>query len=112
MVAARVLGWTNVGLGNILQERFGVTVNKKMQRADWGHRPLSPEQIAYAREDTHYLLALRDLQFTELERTGRLEEAREEFRRLARIEPAARRFDPDAYWHIEGARELLEEGVR
>ncbi|MCL4396131.1 MAG: ribonuclease D [Chloroflexi bacterium] len=106
MIAARVLGWKNVGLGNILQERFGITLNKKMQRADWGHRPLSPEHLAYAREDTHYLIALRDLQLAELERLGRLEEAREEFERLTRVEPTPRRFDPDAYWNIPGARDL------
>lgn len=106
MIAARVLGWKNIGLGNILQERFGVTLNKKMQRADWGHRPLTAEQIAYAREDTHYLLALRDLQMAELERTGRLEEAREEFERLTHVEPTPRRFDADAYWNMDGARDL------
>jgi ribonuclease D len=111
MVAARILGWKNVGLGNILQEHFGVTLNKKMQRADWGRRPLLPEQMAYAREDTHYLLALRDVQLGELERLGRLEEAREEFERLTRVQPAARRFDPDAYWNIAGARELDRVGL-
>ena len=106
MIAARILGWANVGLGNILQERFGITLNKKMQRADWGHRPLTAEQIAYAREDTHYLLALRDLQIQELENLGRLEEAREEFARLTRVEPTPRRFDPDAYWNLDGAHDL------
>jgi len=106
MIAARILGWQNVGLGNTLQERFRITLNKKMQRADWGHRPLSAEQMAYAREDTHYLLRLRDLQREELRRQGRLEEAREEFERLTRVEPSPRRFDPDAYWHITGARDL------
>jgi ribonuclease D len=111
MIAARILGWKNVGLGNILQERFGVTLNKKMQRADWGHRPLTTEQISYAREDTHYLPALRDLQLNELERLGRLEEAREEFDRLTRIEGAERRFDPDAYWNITGARDLDRAGL-
>jgi ribonuclease D len=113
MIAARILGWKNVGLGNILQERFGVTLNKKMQRADWGRRPLTPAQIAYAREDTHYLLALRDLQVGELEQAGRLEEAREEFERLTRVEPTPRTFDPDGYWNMDGARELtpVELGV-
>lgn len=106
MIAARILGWANVGLGSILQERFGVSLNKRMQRADWGHRPLSVEQIAYAREDTHYLLALRDIQLAELARLGRLEEAREEFARLANVQPAVRRFDPDAYGNLEGARDL------
>jgi ribonuclease D len=106
MVAARVLGWKNVGLGSILQEHFGITLNKKMQRADWGRRPLTSEQVAYAREDTHYLLALRDLQQAELERTGRLEEAREEFERLTHVAPAQRHFDPDGYWNLDGARDL------
>lgn len=106
MIAARILGWTKVGLGNILQARFGVTLNKKMQRADWGRRPLTAEQLAYARADTRYLLALRDLQMAELESWGRVEEAREEFERLTRIEPTPRRFDPDGYWHLKGAREL------
>jgi ribonuclease D len=106
MVAARILGWTNVGLGNILTERFGVTLNKKMQRADWSQRPLSAAQLAYAREDTHYLLALRDAQRAELEKVGRLEEAREEFERLTRVEPTPRPFDPQAYWNIKGAHTL------
>ncbi len=111
MIAARILGWKNVGLGNILQERFGVTLNKKMQRADWGHRPLTAEQIAYAREDTHYLLALRDVQIEELNRLDRMDEAREEFERLTRVQAAARRFDPDAYWSIAGARDLDKGGL-
>lgn len=106
MVAARILGWKSVGLANILQERFGVTLNKKFQRADWGHRPLSDEQLDYAREDTHYLLALRDVQLAELERLHRLEEAREEFERLTRVEPNPRQFDPDGYAKIKGARDL------
>lgn len=111
MIAARILGWKNVGLGNILQEKFDVTLNKKMQRADWGARPLTEEQIAYAREDTCHLLALRDLQIDELEQAGRMEEAREEFARLALVEPTLRKFDPDAYWHIDGARKLNSVGL-
>ena len=33
-------------------------MNKKYQRADWKRRPLTPEQLDYARLDTHYLVAL------------------------------------------------------
>ncbi len=106
MIAARILGWKNVGLGSILLDRFDVTLNKKLQRADWGRRPLTLEELTYAREDTHYLLALRDLQIAELQRLGRLDEAREEFERLTRVEPTPRQFDPNGYWNVKGARDL------
>jgi exosome complex exonuclease RRP6 len=34
--------------------------NKKYQMADWRVRPLPPEMLHYAREDTHYLLYIFD----------------------------------------------------
>jgi ribonuclease D len=110
-MVARILGWKNVGLGNILQERFGVMLNKKLQRADWGHRSLTAEELTYGREDTHYLLALRDLQLAELQRLERLDEAREEFERLTRVEPTPRHFDPEGYWNVKGARELEPQAL-
>jgi ribonuclease D len=106
MVAARILGWKHVGLGSILEEHFGVKLDKRFQRADWGQRPLAPELIDYARDDTHYLLPLYDLQHAALERAGRLDEARAEFERLTRVSWSEREFDPDRYRSLEGAREL------
>ena len=108
MTAARTLGWPQVGLAAILDARFGVAMSKKHQKADWQRRPLSQEQLDYARLDTHYLLALRDLQIEALTAAGRLDEATEEFARVARppveAEPAA---DPAMrFWRVSGAREL------
>ena len=91
MSAARTLGWPQVGLAAILDTHFGVTMNKKYQRADWKRRPLTPEQLDYARLDTHYLVALRDKQLQALTESGRWPEAHEEFERLARL-----RGDPDS----------------
>ncbi len=107
MVAARSLGWSQLGLGAILEERFGVKLNKKFQRADWGHRPLTFEQLDYARFDTHYLLPLRELQLQELTAANRWSEAREEFARFARmrVTPAPAP-DPDAFWRVNGAKDL------
>ncbi|MBI4753730.1 HRDC domain-containing protein [Candidatus Desantisbacteria bacterium] len=106
MIAARILGWKNVGLGSILQERFGIILNKKMQRSNWGHRPLTTEQISYASNDTHYLIALRNLQISELKRLGRLEEAYERFEQLTHVQATVRHFNPDAYLNITGAKDL------
>ena len=35
MISARVLGWKRYGLGSILQDRFNVQLNKRMQRYNW-----------------------------------------------------------------------------
>ena len=79
MQAARVLGYQFVGLDNLLQEKFGVKMDKRHQKADWGARPLTPAQIDYARFDTHYLFRLRDLLEYELHEKDRLGLALEDF---------------------------------
>jgi ribonuclease D len=61
MQAARILGYPFVGLDNILLEKFDIKIDKRHQKADWGARPLTPQQIDYARQDTRYLFQLRDL---------------------------------------------------
>lgn len=106
MVAARTLGWPQIGLAPLLEIHFGVKVNKKHQRANWGQRPLTPDLLDYARQDTRYLFALRDIQERELEAAGRRTEADEEFARLARLRPAPAPPDPDAFWRVTGARDL------
>ena len=59
MVAARILGRDGVGLGAMLEAEFGLHLDKRYQRANWGERPLKPALLAYARLDSHYLVALR-----------------------------------------------------
>jgi ribonuclease D len=110
MIAARTLGWPQMGLAAILEERFGVKMNKRYQRANWGQRPLTPELLDYARLDTHYLFALRDVLVKELAAAGRMEEAREEFDRLARAAPVPDDgVAPDDFWRVNGARDLLPQ---
>jgi ribonuclease D len=82
----RVLGYAKDGLDGLLAEKFDVQVNKKYQKADWGRRPLSEEQINYARLDTHYLLPLKDMLQAELEGKGLLQLACEDFARACDIE--------------------------
>jgi ribonuclease D len=107
MSAARTLGWPQVGLAAILDTLFGVKMNKKYQRADWKRRPLTAEQLDYARLDTHYLAALRDRQVEALTAAGRAQEAHEEFARLARLRaPESAGPDPASFWRVKGARDL------
>src|SRR5215216_1976992 len=86
MYAARVLGYSFVGLDNMLSEKLDIKVDKRHQKADWAARPLTPSQIDYARFDTHYLFRLRDILEKELEEKGRLQLAREDFARACKVE--------------------------
>jgi ribonuclease D len=109
MSAARTLGWTQLGLGALLEARFGVQLNKRFQRANWGQRPLTAELLDYARLDTHYLVRLRDELAEALRAAGRVDEALEEFARLERVAGAnggAPGDDEHAFWRVNGARDL------
>ncbi len=105
--AARILGWPHPGLASILKEHFGIVLNKRMQRTDWGKRPLSSAQLDYARLDTHYLLPLRDHLEQALREAGRWEEAQEVFSELRAIrweeKPAP------TMWRLSGVHHLEPE---
>jgi ribonuclease D len=104
--AARILGWKKPGLGNILEDAFGVKLNKRYQRANWGKRPLEPEMLDYARFDTHYLISLRDRLAEELQAGGHWEEAQELFQLLNQTPPATSSYDPQGFWSIGNAHRL------
>lgn len=111
MLAARILGWPQAGLAAILADRFDVHLNKSLQRADWGRRPLDPELLAYAQLDTHYLLALSAQQEAELKARGRWEEALESFARLPQVEWTEKPFDADGFWSLQGTRDLSSRSL-
>jgi ribonuclease D len=106
MIAARVLGWEQFGLGPILEDRYGIKVNKKHQRANWGRRPLTDALIRYAQMDTHYLLPLRDELSHSLLQGDHLEEAQEMFDEVCQARWNGPDFDPEGYWRIHRARDL------
>jgi ribonuclease D len=62
----------------LLAEILGVRVAKSASFTRWDTRPLSPEQLAYAREDVIHLLELAAELERRLSALGRLEWAREE----------------------------------
>lgn len=106
MWAARILGWKQVSLASILQEHFGVRLDKRWQRHNWGRRPLDGAAVAYARLDTHYLLAVRDMQLAQLRAADREEEAIEIFEQVCHVTPMPRAFDPQSFWRVKGVWDL------
>ena len=111
-IAAKMLGYKQLGLAPILLEHFGISLNKKWQRYDWGRRPLRNEQLEYARFDTHFLIALRHRLVAELEEKDLLNAAREAFEKLCMQEIAEKHFRPGDFLHICGAQSLDVAGKR
>jgi ribonuclease D len=106
MIAARVLGIKELGLAAAIERQFGLVISKKLQRADWGKRPLTHEMIRYAQGDTHFLMRLADEQKKALIEKGRLDDAVEAFRELEKLEPNVKTFDPEGYWKLVGRTDI------
>ena len=107
MVSAELLNEAELGLAALLGKYFGVLVNKKFQKADWGKRPLPADMLAYAAMDTTYLIALRDKLDEALVATGRRGWAEEEFTELVDIpfQPTDHEDEP-AFLRMKGAKAL------
>jgi ribonuclease D len=106
MIAARILGTKELGLAAAIERHFGIVISKKLQRADWGKRPLTHEMIRYAQGDTHFLMRLADIQKKLLEEKGRMEDAKEAFADLAALEPNLKTFDTEGYWKLVGREDI------
>ncbi|MDB6122486.1 MAG: 3-5 exonuclease [Pedosphaera sp.] len=106
MLASRLLGHVQFGLGHLVASYLGVTLEKGSQKADWAQRPLTPRMETYARNDTHYLKALADRLKADLEAKGRLSWHQESCARLIAECAQTPQPDPNLIWRIKGSHRL------
>ena len=106
MLAARLIGCREFGLGNLVHKYLGVKLEKGPQKADWARRPLTPRMEEYARNDTRFLKPLADILRTELDSKGRLQWHQEACRRLIEDCSIVRTPDPDTIWRVKGSFHL------
>jgi ribonuclease D len=109
-IAARFVGYRETGLAGLLKERLGVLVDKKFQKKDWSQRPLAPEMLEYAVQDTSHLLALHRLLEDELIARKRLIWVWEECELLSRVREDAPENGP-LFLKFKGARHLDNRGL-
>jgi len=105
-VAAQLLNEPGIGLAALLEKYLGIRLDKRFQRADWSTRPLSPEMLQYAADDTRHLPALRDILRGRLAERGRLSWAEEEFALLEQVTWGAVEDGEPGYLRVKGARTL------
>jgi ribonuclease D len=106
MIAARLLGRSEIGLAAVARDELGVALSKESQKDDWSRRPLTPRQEAYALADVAHLVSLRERLEARLLAAGRLAWLREECEAVAALPPVTRKRDPEAYLGLKGARRL------
>ena len=95
-IAAGFAGFSaQAGYNGLLHDVLKVRLPKTASFTRWDARPLTDEQLRYARGDVEHLMALRDEIAERLEARGRLEWAREECRAIAE---ATDERDPDEVW--------------
>ena len=106
-IAAQFLNEPGIGLGALLAKYFGVTADKRFQRADWSARPLSGPMLDYAAGDTVHLCELRDILLEQLDALGRTEWVAEEFENLEKIRWTGGGDGPEtAFLRLKGSKAL------
>ena len=111
-IAARFIGITQFGLAALTRDLLGITINKskRLQRTDWGRRPLSAEALEYAATDVRHLLALREILDQRLRTLGRAAWVAEECARIEEVRYTTPNLET-AYLSVKGAKDLDGHGL-
>lgn len=109
-LAARVLGLPHLGLKALLETQLDVQIDKGEQRSDWSQRPLTVEQLRYARQDVRWLTQLSERLGVLLDEQERRPWHEEECERTRQAEPSVKSFDPESWRKAKGAKGLGPRG--
>ncbi|MGW5359642.1 HRDC domain-containing protein [Actinopolymorpha pittospori] len=93
-LAGRLMSFPKVGLGALVEELLGFTLEKGHSAVDWSTRPLPEPWLIYAALDVELLVELRDSLAEGLDQAGKREWAAEEFAALVQHQPRESRPDP------------------
>lgn len=93
-LAGRLAGLPRVGLGPLVEQMLGLSLEKGHGAADWSRRPLPEDWLVYAALDVEVLVELRDVLVALLGEQGKLDWAYEEFEAVRTAGPAAPRVEP------------------
>lgn len=106
MLAAQLLGRQRIGLAPLLEDHFGLQLDKNGQKANWSKRPITPKLLDYAALDVWHLPELRDLLSKDLSKLGRLKWLDQQCK--AQIEAGCEGFAPasDNDWRIGRSERL------
>jgi ribonuclease D len=93
-LAGRIAGLPRVGLGPLVEQLLGLSLEKGHGAADWSRRPLPEDWLVYAALDVEVLVELRNVLAELLAEQGKLDWAMQEFEAVRTAPPPAPRAEP------------------
>lgn len=90
---------SNISLNNLLKEVLNVSLPKTQTRSNWLQRPLTPEQVEYARDDVVHMPELHARILKKTEDFGRIDWLMEELSLL----------DDESLYHANSTREVFRK---
>lgn len=111
MFAAQLLNIPRFGLAALLEQHFGVILDKDHQKANWSQRPLDRDMLDYAAMDVFHLFGLRDQLRNELIRLGRLDWLEQKCRWQIQVGRDGFSAPDENAWRINGSEKLRGQGL-
>ncbi|MBS2963084.1 HRDC domain-containing protein [Actinocrinis puniceicyclus] len=93
-LGGRLAGYARVGLGPMVEELLGYSLEKGHSADDWSTRPLPEPWLRYAALDVELLVDLRDAVHRDLHQQGKLAWAEQEFAAVLAAAPHPPRAEP------------------
>jgi ribonuclease D len=98
-------------LAALIESYCGLKPSKKEQRSNWGARPLTDSQVAYARLDTHFLPDLHQRLRGEVIEKGMLDHAEHEFERQQNDVLSPREPNMEGWLKFKGVKKFAPEAA-
>ena len=109
-LGARIAGLPRVGLQGVVEDLLGISLKKAHSAADWSTRPLPDDWLHYAALDVELLPDLREGIHALLQKSNKLDLAREEFDAVLNFVPPERPAEPwrrlSGLHQVRGARAM------
>lgn len=106
MLAARLCGIDGFSYAALVERYVGLKIAKASQKANWASRPLSPQMLDYAVNDTRHLALIAGILQAELNRLSRTKWFEESCERAIRSSESDKEIDPEQLWRIPGSGHL------
>ena len=111
MFAAQLLNIPRFGLAALLEQNFGVILDKDHQKANWSQRPLDRDMLDYAAMDVFHLFELRDRLRDQLVALGRLGWMEQKCRWQIEVGRDGFSAPDENAWRVNGSEKLRGRGL-